>query len=391
MLRRLQLGVGVALRRSAIRSDCLKSKLPLSSLWSSSRHFTTVPSIVNNTEPEPITQLKDVLPFSHFLTDSFGRKHKYLRISISERCNLRCQYCMPEDGVPLSPSTDLLTADEIVHIASLFVAEGVSKIRLTGGEPLVRADILDIVERLGKLPGLETLAITTNGLTLHRKLEKLTAAGMSAFNISLDTLLDFKYELITRRRGFDQVMKGIEKAAAMGITPLKINCVVMKGFNDDELCDFVEFTREKNIDVRFIEYMPFQGNKWSHGKFLSYQDMLKIISEKYPTIESVEGTHDKTAKGWKVPGFKGQIGFISSMSDHFCGTCDRLRLTADGNLKVCLFGNTEVSLRDAIRSGIAEDELLDLVGAAVSRKKAKHAGMHNLKNMKNRPMILIGG
>ncbi|XP_033102704.1 molybdenum cofactor biosynthesis protein 1-like isoform X2 [Anneissia japonica] len=338
----------------------------------------------------PKYRLKEVLPFSAFLTDSFGRKHNYLRISLTEKCNLRCQYCMPAEGVTLSPKDHLLSTDEITKISRLFVSQGVNKIRLTGGEPLVRPDIIKIVENLGEFDGLEQIAMTTNGIALPRKLPALKAAGLTHLNISLDTLNPAKFEFITRRKGWHHAMKAIDTAIELGYTPLKINCVVMRGLNEDEIEDFVQLTESKAIDIRFIEYMPFDGNRWNNNKVVPMKEMVEIIERKWPDLQRISDQPNDTSKAYKVPGFKGQVGFIASMSQPFCGTCNRLRLTADGNLKVCLFGNSEVSLRDILRSGATEDELLDVIGAAVGRKKKQHAGMFKLAKMKNRPMILIG-
>ncbi|KAK2793365.1 hypothetical protein FQN52_001502 [Onygenales sp. PD_12] len=378
-----------------------------------------------------VSALKQAKPFSEFLTDSFSRQHDYLRISITERCNLRCLYCMPEEGVPLSPATHLLTTPEIVYLSSLFVSQGVNKIRLTGGEPTVRKDIIPMMQAIGNLrrDGLRELCLTTNGISLHRKLDAMAEAGLTGVNLSLDTLDPFQFQIMTRRKGFEAVMRSIDRILEMnkhgaGIK-LKINCVVMRGLNDREIVPFVELGREKPIEVRFIEYMPFDGNKWSQGKMLPYKEMLSIIREKYPTLEKVADHKNDTSKTYRVPGFEGRVGFITSMTHNFCGTCNRLRITSDGNLKVCLFGNSEVSLRDIIRienngepiddqamealdllesarrAGRAdqegtpvnerERELLNIIGMAVKRKKEKHAGMGQLENMKNRPMILIGG
>ncbi|KAE8355362.1 hypothetical protein BDV28DRAFT_163235 [Aspergillus coremiiformis] len=375
--------------------------------------------------------LKTAKPFSEFLTDTFNRQHDYLRISITERCNLRCVYCMPEEGVELSPPPRLLTSPEIVYLSSLFVSQGVTKIRLTGGEPTVRKDIVPLMKSIGDLRrnGLRELCLTTNGISLHRKLEPMVEAGLTGINLSLDTLDPFQFQIMTRRKGFDAVMKSIDKILELnkmgaGIQ-LKVNCVVMRGVNDREIIPFVEMGRDSPIEVRFIEYMPFDGNRWNQKKMLSYQEMLALIREKYPTLEKVMDHKNDTSKTYQVPGFEGRVGFITSMTHNFCGTCNRLRITSDGNLKVCLFGNAEVSLRDIIRKanngepideaamnrlqlleaadraaraheedGVVdgrERELLDLIGVAVKRKKAKHAGMGELANMKNRPMILIGG
>jgi len=346
-----------------------------------------------NTARFPNKLREEILPFSHFLTDLHGREHDYLRISLTEKCNLRCSYCMPEEGVKLSPKSSILSTEEIIQLARVFIGEGVKKIRLTGGEPLVRPDIVEIIRELKNTPGLETVAMTTNGVTLGKRLVELKGAGLDLLNVSLDTLIPDKFQFVSRRpkAAHAKVLASIEDALAMGYTPLKINCVAMKGLNEDEILDFVEMTRDKEVDVRFIEYMPFDGNKWNDKKMIPFREMLKLIRVKYPEFRKVDDMPNDTSKGYKVPGYKGQVGFITSMSDNFCGTCNRLRLTADGNLKVCLFGNTEVSLRDALRSGISDQELKELIGGAVKRKKPKHAGMTNLKAMKNRPMILIGG
>jgi GTP 3',8-cyclase len=314
----------------------------------------------------------------------------------------------------------------------------VRKIRLTGGEPTVRRDILPLMRALGSLRslGLRELCLTTNGLTLARKLDALAAAGLTGVNLSLDTLDPFRFTLMTRRNGFEAVMASLERVLEMNARAgagirLKVNCVVMRGVNDDEIVPFVELGREKELEVRFIEYMPFDGNRWSRGKMMPYEEMLRVIRQKYPALRKLPGKKNDTSKTYQVPGFAGKVGFITSMTDDFCATCNRLRITGDGNLKVCLHGNTEVSLRDILRKenggmpidedayealkrrqidrqeGVlvpssadglspaswseSERELLHVIGAAVKRKKEKHAGMGELENMKNRPMILIGG
>lgn len=372
-------------------------------------------------------------PFSDFLTDTFNRQHDYLRISLTERCNLRCLYCMPEEGVPLSPNRDILTTAEIQYLCALFVSQGVTKIRLTGGEPTVRKDIIPLMRQIGSLSkkGLKELALTTNGISLHRKLDDMVEAGLTGVNISLDTLDPFQYQILTRRQGFDAVMKSINRVKEMnklgaGIK-LKVNCVVMRGLNDHQIPPFVEWTRNEDLEVRFIEYMPFGGNKWSQSKMMGYADMLDIIRRDHPTATRLKDARNDTSKTWQVPGFTGRFGFITSMTHNFCGTCNRLRITSDGNLKVCLHGNSEVSLRDLLRAdhsgepmddavfeavrqlerdrrethgaNLADAEgfksrelqLLEVIGAAVKRKKEKHAGIGVLENLKNRPMILIGG
>lgn len=376
---------------------------------------------------------RKVMPFSAFLTDTYSRHHDYLRISVTERCNLRCVYCMPEEGVQLSPESQNLTTPEIVFLSKLFVAQGVTKIRLTGGEPTVRKDIVDLVRQIGNLRslGLRELCITTNGLSLRRKLDAMVEAGLTNINLSLDTLDPHKFTLITRRNGFDAVQKAIDRVFFLKKTgtPLrfKINCVVIKGLNDQEILQFAELGRDEDVEIRFIEYMPFDGNRWSRGKMFTYKDALDRLKEKYPEIYKVQDHPNDTSKTYKIPGFAGRVGFVTSMTEDFCGTCNRLRITSDGNLKVCLFGNAEVSLRDIMRSHngnrpILDDmwtggemwrphraqehtwdmdhedprqkmeaQLLEVIGHAVKRKKERHADLSTLQIAENRPMILIGG
>ncbi|XP_054271003.1 molybdenum cofactor biosynthesis protein 1-like [Macrosteles quadrilineatus] len=320
----------------------------------------------------PVSQDVETVEALPHLTDGFGRQHTYLRISLTERCNLRCQYCMPEEGVNLTPRNHLLTTEEILRLAALFVRQGVTKIRLTGGEPTVHKEIIHIVDSLRKLDGLETLAMTTNGMVLTRQLVALHRAGLDLLNISLDTLQPERFSQVTRRAGWHRVIAGIDLAVQLGYTP-KVNVVVMRGLNDDEVVDFVSFTRDRPVDVRFIEYMPFSGNRWDDQKMVPFREMLETIRKHFPDLHPLTNQPNDTSKAYKVPGHKGQVGFITSMSEHFCGSCNRLRLMADGSLKVCLFGNTEISLRDAMRSNCSEEDLLCMIGAAVKRKKFKHA------------------
>ncbi|GLD92107.1 hypothetical protein PINS_up000640 [Pythium insidiosum] len=336
----------------------------------------------------------ETVPVPHQFVDRFGRAHTYLRISLTERCNLRCRYCMPEEGVPLQPQDDLLSTTEIVRLASLFAASGVTRIRLTGGEPLLRRDLVDLVTQLRSIPGITSVGITTNGIVLQKKLAALQHAGVDRLNISLDTLRADRFAQITRRQGFQRVMDAIRDAQTMGFAPLKINCVVMRDVNLDELLDFVAFTEHNAVDVRFIEWMPFDSNKWNDTTFVSFDEMMTRIRDKYPTIAKLADDANDTSKAFHVPGSRGQFGFITSMSQHFCGTCNRMRLTADGNLKVCLFGNTEVSLRDALRYGVADADVQRIIDVAVKRKKfalGGHGDMYGISKAKNRPMILIGG
>ncbi|ACY49093.1 GTP 3',8-cyclase MoaA [Rhodothermus marinus] len=324
------------------------------------------------------------------LTDGFGRRHTYLRISLIEHCNLRCRYCMPEEGLDWTPPEHLLTDEEIIRLARLFVSQGVTKIRLTGGEPLLRKGIERIVAELARLPGLRALAMTTNGLLLPKKLDRLQAAGLTQLNISLDTLRPERFEILTRRKGFEQVLRAIDLAIARGYRPLKVNCVVLRGFNEDELLDFAAWTKDRPVEVRFIEFMPFDGNGWNDAQLVPAAEMRARIEARYP-LEPIAFDPHGTARLFRIPGHQGRLGFIASMTEPFCEGCNRLRITADGSLKVCLFGRAEVSLRDAMRRGASDEELLALISAAVGRKHARHAGMYNLARMPNRPMITIGG
>ncbi|GFQ00470.1 cyclic pyranopterin monophosphate synthase mitochondrial [Phtheirospermum japonicum] len=326
-------------------------------------------------------------PVSDMLTDSFGRLHTYLRISLTERCNLRCQYCMPAEGSELTPSPQLLSQNEIIRLASLFVSSGVTKIRLTGGEPTIRKDIEDICLQLSNLSGLKTLAMTTNGITLANKLPRLKECGLSLLNVSLDTLVPAKFEFMTRRKGHERVMKSIDASVELGYNPVKVNCVVMRGFNDDEICDFVELTREKPINVRFIEFMPFDGNVWNVKKLVPYSEMMDIVGKQFTGLKRIQDDPTETAKNFRIDGHQGTVSFITSMTEHFCAGCNRLRLLADGNFKVCLFGPSEVGLRDPLRSGADDNELKEIIGAAVKRKKAAHAGMFDIAKTPNRPMV----
>ncbi|XP_020965286.1 GTP 3',8-cyclase, mitochondrial isoform X3 [Arachis ipaensis] len=283
---------------------------------------------------------------SDMLVDSFGRLHTYFRISLTERCNLRCQYCMPADGVELTPNAQLLTNAEILRLANLFVSSGVNKIRLTGGEPTVRKDIEDICMGLSKLKGLETLTMTTNGITLARKLPRLKECGLTSVNISLDTLVPAKFEFMTRRKGHEKVMNSINAAVDLGYNPVKLRPFV-------------------TIFIKQIKHVP--------------------------SIKRLQDHPTDTAKNFAIDGHQGRVSFITSMTEHFCAGCNRLRILADGNFKVCLFGPSEVSLRDPLRHGAEDDELMEIIAAAVKRKKALHAGMFDLAKTANRPMIHIGG
>ncbi|WP_418262212.1 GTP 3',8-cyclase MoaA [Flavobacterium faecale] len=330
----------------------------------------------------------------NFLQDTHGRAHNYLRISITEHCNLRCAYCMPAEGIALTPRPYLMTADEIVTIAQTFVDAGVTKIRLTGGEPLVRKDAKEVMLRLGKL-GVE-LTITTNGILVHDFIDTFKEAGITGLNVSIDSLQKEKFNLITRRNYFDQFWKNLELLEQENFK-LRLNVVVMKGFNDNEIIDFIELTKNRNIMIRFIEFMPFDGNKWNKEKLVSYAEIMNQVHDNFG-ITNTERLVDKpndTAKNHKIVGYQGSFSVISSVTNPFCSTCNRIRLTADGKLKNCLFSNTETSLLETLRAG---ESIVPLITQNIQSKHAMRGGMDDDAKFQNpalfsqnRSMIKIGG
>ncbi|BGP06944.1 hypothetical protein JCM10049v2_002774 [Rhodotorula toruloides] len=299
---------------------------------------------------------------------------------------------MPETGNPnLLPPSHLLTTPEIERVARMFVRQGVRKIRLTGGEPTVRKDLVDVVERLGRLP-LTSLGMTSNGVALPRKLPSLVSAGLTHLNLSLDTLDPLKYELMTRRRGFERVIECLEMAEEMEGLDVKLNVVVIRGLNDMEVPQFVEMTKDKKITVRFIEYMPFEDNRWSTTKLVPSASLLSTLTALHPTLTHVPTHKSDTTRHYAVPGWKGKFGFISSMTDHFCGGCSRLRVGADGGMKVCLFGPPVLSLRPLLRapspSSSAESDsdahIIPHIARAVWGKKFAHDGLGGAEGIKEK-------
>lgn len=301
------------------------------------------------------------------MKDPFGRNINYLRISVTDLCNLRCRYCMPEEGIPKLSRKDILTVEEIAEIAKVFVKLGINKVRLTGGEPLVRRGILDIVEKIGKLDGLKDLAMTTNGVLLKKYAKELKLRGLKRVNISLDTLNEDKYKYITRRGSIKDVMEGIEAAKKYGLTPIKINTVLVKGFNDDEIEALAGLTEKEEIDVRFIELMPIGVTaKDELNGFISND----IVLEKLPELIEVEREDiSSPAVYYRLPKGKGKIGLINPVSCKFCKYCNRIRLTARGSLKLCLHSNKEINLKEALRSG---QDIEKLIIDAIDKKPESH-------------------
>ncbi|ULQ54871.1 GTP 3',8-cyclase MoaA [Flavihumibacter rivuli] len=325
------------------------------------------------------------------LIDNFNRVHNYLRISLTDNCNFRCFYCMPEEEYDFAPASRLMQADEIYSIAKLFVEQGVNKIRLTGGEPLVRKDAAKIIRSLAQLP--VNLTITTNGSRLHEFMDLLKECRIRSLNISLDTLDRDKFLLMTRRDQFQRVHDNIHLLLREGFH-VKVNMVVMKGMNEQEILDFIEWTRHDPVHVRFIEFMPFSGNRWTSNKVFTWQEMLELAGTTYDILPLAAEPND-TAKKYQVPGHQGTFAVISTMSNNFCGTCNRIRLTADGKMKNCLFSASETDLLNPLRNG---EDILPLIQQTIKAKKKELGGQfttdfENLEatTIHNRSMITIGG
>ncbi|MBU6450504.1 MAG: GTP 3',8-cyclase MoaA [Cyanobacteria bacterium REEB67] len=326
------------------------------------------------------------------LVDGFGREHTYLRISVTDRCNLRCTYCMPVEGLAWKKRQELLTFEEIERVAAIFIEMGVTKIRLTGGEPMVRKDLPLLIRGLGRMDGLKTLAMTTNATLLAGHVEDLYASGLSQLNISLDSFKPERFSAIARQdvKVFDAVMAGIDGALKQNFASVKINVVVMSGVNDDEILDFVEFAAKNRVNVRFIEYMPFKDNQWTNEKVVTYKDMLALIGEHYQ-LRKLEDDRSAVGKDYAIEGGIGTVSFISSMSDSFCSTCNRLRLTADGQVKSCLFYPAETNLRDAMRLGATDSTLQGMILDSLRMKPEAHPPAEEIAANDNRAMIEIGG
>jgi cyclic pyranopterin phosphate synthase len=323
------------------------------------------------------------------LSDSFHRPINYLRISVTDRCNLRCVYCMPPEGIKLMSHNDILTYEEIYTVARAAAGLGIKKLRLTGGEPLVRLGLPGLVRMLAKIDGVDDISLTTNGVLLGRYAAELKDAGLRRVNVSLDSLKPDRFKLITRiGDDLNEVLKGIEVARAVGLEPVKLNVVVMAGINDDELLDFARKTVDEGWQVRFIELMPLVGGDTT--QFVSASEMkqrLEPLGELTPYLPSVG---NGPAKYFRLPHAKGAIGFITPISEHFCFQCNRLRLTADGRLRPCLLSDYEVDLKPSLRGKISSAELEKLIKQAVASKPERH-NLAEGSVPKQRPFSQVGG
>jgi molybdenum cofactor biosynthesis protein A len=327
------------------------------------------------------------------LIDTFGRKHDYLRISLTEKCNLRCVYCMPEQGIELKPGSSYMQKDEVIAIASEFVKLGVRKIRLTGGEPLVRKDAGSIIRALTELD--VEIGITTNAVLVDQYIDLFEECGIHSLNVSIDTFNPERMKTIVRRDYAERILSNIELLQQRNFK-LKLNAVLVKGMNDDELISFIEYTKNRNVEFRFIEFMPFDGNRWDKSRCVGYDEILNAARNVYgvKVTRQLDGPND-TARHFRIDGYVGSFAVISSITNPFCDTCNRLRLTADGKMRNCLFSGAETDLLSAYRNG---QPLEPLIRNSVEKKKAVRAGYEPTNedavipaDVNQRAMVAIGG
>ncbi len=328
------------------------------------------------------------------LIDSYGRQITSMRVSITDRCNFRCHYCMPADGLPWVPREDILTYEEITRIARITAAMGVKKIRLTGGEPLARRDPHILVKQLRAIPQIQSIGLTTNGTKLDKAAADLAAAGLTNLNVSLDSLAQHKFFQITRRDALDRVLKGLEAAKQFAqLQPIKVNAVAMKGFTEEEVIPFAEFSRTQGFIVRWIEFMPLDADQiWRKEDILTGAEILAILEKYYGALIPLPATYSaETAKRYGFADGVGEVGFINPVSEPFCASCDRIRLTAEGALRTCLFAQEETDLRSIIRNGGADADIETAIRGAVFKKELKHYIGDTKFRRTKRTMSMIGG
>ncbi|MBC7900366.1 MAG: GTP 3',8-cyclase MoaA [Saprospiraceae bacterium] len=324
-------------------------------------------------------------------SDRFNRVITYLRISVTERCNFRCIYCMPAEGIALVPKVELLSFEEIARVVSVGAKLGLSKIRLTGGEPTIRHDLPELVAMISDIDGINEIAMTTNGARLSELAKPLRQAGLSRINISLDTLRPDRSVELTRRDLLPAVLKGADDALAAGFTPLKFNAVVLRGINDDELCDLASFAHERGSQMRFIEYMPMGSVRTDErNRTVTMREMLERLRERFDLVPE-PGNLSDPARGWVCRRSGARIGFITSMSEHFCDSCNRMRLTAEGGLRPCLHQNAEVDLKSVIRGGGDDNDVEDAFKRAADLKWAGHQMNAFVPIYSSKDMLRIGG
>ncbi|HET8550211.1 MAG TPA: GTP 3',8-cyclase MoaA [Bryobacteraceae bacterium] len=327
------------------------------------------------------------------LVDSFGRIHDNLRISVTDRCNIRCQYCMPEDAPNYVAREEILTFEEITRFARIAAGLGISKLRITGGEPLVRKDIEVLVSRLREVPGIADLALTTNALLLAEKAPALYAAGLRRLNIHVDTLDRERFRQITRRDELARVVQGIDRALELGFHPIKINAVAVKGISEPDIVPLARFGRERGIEIRFIEFMPLDAQGlWERSRLLSADEIIETLSREIGPLEEVPGRDPRApAEEYAYRDGRGRIGFIASVTRPFCDNCNRIRITADGKLRYCLFAIEETDVKAPMRNGAGDAEIADLIRGVVRGKWAGHSINSTQFVPPPRPMYAIGG
>src|SRR6478735_628101 len=307
------------------------------------------------------------------LVDGWGREIKSLRVSVTDKCNFRCKYCMPAEGLEWLPRDEVLSFEEIERIVRVLAAMGVEEVRLTGGEPLIRRDLSVLVEKLARVPGVSDLSLTTNGVLLDRLAAPLVAAGLRRVNVSLDTLSHTRFAEITHRDALDRVLAGLEEAERYPeLRPIKVNCVAIRGFTEEEVPALAELARRKPYVVRFIEFMPLDADgTWRNDEVLTGAEIRAIIEERWP-LEEIPAKPSSTARRFRFADGAGEIGFVNPVSEPFCSSCDRIRLTADGQLRTCLFSRREWDLKTALRNGSSDERLEELIRFAVAHKELKH-------------------
>ena len=326
------------------------------------------------------------------LLDPYKRKINYLRISVTDRCNLRCCYCMPEEGISLIPHEEILTYEEILRIVRVFAAEGISKVRLTGGEPLVRKGLIGFVAQLSRIPQIKDLSLTTNGILLREFAYDLKQAGLKRLNISLDSLRTERFCQITRRDEYEKVWAGIVEALSVGFSPIKLNMVAIRGINDDEIEDFARLTLHLPLTVRYIEYMPSgNGEEWNESVILTLPEIRSRLDKVGKLIPIPSHQWDGPAMRFRFEGAQGEIGLIGAVSSHFCSECNRLRLTPDGEIRTCLFSDEEIDVKEILRKGGSDRDLKERLLLALQRKPERHLiNTHQFKKCQ-RNMSAIGG
>jgi len=329
-----------------------------------------------------------------FLRDSYNRPIRDLRVSLTDRCNFRCFYCLPHGEPPIAPKEQMLSYEEIEYVCEIFVSLGIEKIRMTGGEPMLRRDIETIIRKLAKLkPELHDLALTTNGYFLPERAQSLKNAGLDRVTISLDSLKRDVFKRMTGVDVLDKVLTGIEAAKNAGLEPIKINAVIVRGHNEDEVADFAAFARDYDVKMRFIEFMPLDsGHEWSRADVVSGKEIHDRISERFPLVGLEVKRGSETSSRFRfADGAAGEIGIIAPVTEPFCGACSRIRLTADGQIRTCLFSTVEYSLRDVVRSGASRAEIVDYIRSVILKKEPRHFINDPGFVAPSRTMSFIGG